>query len=164
MCDSQILKYYYLTLYRKSLLTWKETLPSLHIPTSAHKHCKFLWEVLGKEFQLLPTLLRNQWLMIAKKSIGCILWHNEIWHCIASKGEVSYFPPTGLAPVLPGEFNETMCWTRVYSTKSALSSGKSLSPGFQGGKSREPQFGFGSKLLSSCNSYPWFPGGCCAHQ
>lgn len=31
--------------------------------------------MLGKEFQLLPTPLRNQWLMIAKKTIGCILSH-----------------------------------------------------------------------------------------
>lgn len=31
--------------------------------------------MLGKEFQLLPTPLRNQWLMVAKKTIGCLLSH-----------------------------------------------------------------------------------------
>lgn len=42
-------------LQKKNFLIWEKTLPSLHIPISAHQHCPSLWEVLGESFSFFPT-------------------------------------------------------------------------------------------------------------
>lgn len=62
MCDSQSLKYYYLVPYRKNLLAWEKTFPSLHICTQPTNTALLFEKRWVKTINFSPAPSPEKWM------------------------------------------------------------------------------------------------------